>query len=70
MARKARKRMGRPKKPAGEVKGERLEMALSAGDREVLEAGAHLAGQPLTIFVRESAIACAMRLLKRDALRG
>lgn len=57
--------MARPPKPADEVRSQVLQLRLTIGEREMLDAGAKLAGKQLTQFIRDAALDRAAKVAGR-----
>jgi len=55
----AAKKPGRPKKPEGEALGARLEIRVTAEERERMRLAAQSAGKSLSEWLREAALTAA-----------
>jgi antitoxin component of RelBE/YafQ-DinJ toxin-antitoxin module len=60
-----KKKMGRPKKPAGTLKGDYIEVRCEESEKQSFKAAAEAAGLPLSGWIRER-----LRRIARKELEG
>lgn len=62
--------MPRPPLPAAERRSEVLQLRLRVDEREQMDAGAELAGEPVTEFIRNAGLERAERLQKEASKKA